>query len=48
MLPLLLLAVYAARTQATYYIDDRNSSISYTGARNWTLDPDGGALDETL
>jgi len=31
MLALLLLAFYAASTQAIYYIDDRNDSILYTG-----------------
>jgi len=35
-------------TQPVYYIDDRNTSISYTPANSWVLDPDGGAFDETL
>jgi len=50
MFPLLvlLLLVYAAGTQAVYYIDDRNTGISYTGANSWVQDPDGGAWDETL
>jgi len=44
----LFLVVYAARTQAIYYMDDRNSSISYTGEHSWVQILDGGALDETL
>lgn len=34
--------------QPAYYIDDRNTSISYTPAASWHQDPDGGAVDETL
>jgi len=47
MFLLLLLLVYAAMTQAVYYIDDRNSIITYSGG-NWRLDFDNGALDQTL
>ena len=48
MFLLFLLFVYAASTQAIYYIDDRNGSVSFTPANFWITDPDGGAVDETL
>jgi hypothetical protein len=48
MFLLLLLLVYAAMTQAVYYIDDRNSIITYSGGKSWGPDFDNGALDQTL
>jgi hypothetical protein len=48
MFLLFLVITYTASTQAVYYIDDRNSIISYSGGSSWTTDFDNGALDQTL
>ena len=46
MFALYFLVIYVATTQAIYYIDDLNSSISYTGS--WHAETGNGAFDQTL
>jgi hypothetical protein len=48
MLAIFLLFFYAARTQATYYVDDRNNSILYSAGNSWAIDSDQGSFNQTL
>ena len=46
MLALYLLVIHVATTLSIYYIDDQNSSITYTGS--WHPETANGAFDHTL
>lgn len=45
MFALYFLVIYVATTRSIYYIDDQNSSITYTGS--WHPETAGGAFDQT-
>jgi len=50
MLVLHLLVYSVAMARATYFMDDSNSSISYTAGlgHSWNTDPDNGSFNNTL